>query len=252
MYFYISSTILRQRRYMWYLSRDTRHMAYTKKSVRYIPITSTTDVTSYVSSELINAISAGKSVTWLLSGGSAIPLIVEIAKTLSEHDLSKLHVTLTDERYGPLGHSNENWWQLEQAGFALPGADTYRVLQPGLIQAETAAKFGEKLQEFFASSDLVFGFFGMGSDGHTAGIKPGSFDMTTDAYAVDYSGEDFERITMTPKAIRQVGEAVLYAAGEAKRPALISLMEEDLPIEEQPAQILKRITNWTIFTDIKF
>ena len=59
---------------------------------------------------------SGQSVVWLVSGGSNIPISVEVLKALKIKVkptlLKSLKVMLTDERYGPVGHLDSNWQQL--------------------------------------------------------------------------------------------------------------------------------------------
>ena len=221
--------------------------------MRYIQITSADTVANYLYDEIKAALQANKTVTWLLSGGSCLPIELAIAKSLvgTKLPLQNLHTSLMDERYGAPGHSNENWWQLEQAGFPLEKIPVYRVLQPELDLRAAARQFARTLENLFNDSDVILGLFGMGADGHTAGIKPHAFDMETSAYAASYTGEDFERITITPHAIGHVADAVVYVSGKAKRPALQRLLEEELPITDQPAQLLKHLPVCTLFTDLE-
>jgi 6-phosphogluconolactonase/glucosamine-6-phosphate isomerase/deaminase len=63
-------------------------------------------------------------------------------------------------------------------------------------------------------------------------------------------GPDYQRLTLTPQALARLDEAVVYARGNAKRKALENL-SQDLPLAEQPAQILKRIPKVLIFNDVE-
>ena len=56
-------------------------------------------------------LSAGERVLWLLSGGSGSKVVIETAKQLASSNLENLSVTLTDERFGSIGHADENWQQ---------------------------------------------------------------------------------------------------------------------------------------------
>lgn len=221
--------------------------------MKYVPISSSEPVVQYITETLAKRLDSGSKIVWLLPGGSAVRLAVEISRNLAQRgtDLTNLMVTLTDERYGAPGHVDENWSQLETAGFSLPGAITYRVLQSGLTRGETTVKFGEKLQEFMDTADYRLGFFGIGSDGHTAGIKPGAFDMNQQAYVASFVGEDFERVTIIPYGIARLDEAVAYAMGSAKAETISRLVNDDVPLAEQPAQALKRVPEFTLFTDVE-
>lgn len=207
------------------------------------------DLVPYLADTLKKHLAAGESVLWLIPGGSGIDAAIQVAQHLESQDLTQLYVTLTDERYGDLGHADENWQQLLDKGFSLPGAQLYRVLQQGLDRQQTADAFAETINTFMQKTDYAIGYFGIGADGHTAGIKPKTVAVTAEALAVGYEGPDFQRITMTFAAIKGLDEAVVYAVGDAKWQVIQNLLHDDLALDEQPAQILNRVPKVTIFTD---
>lgn len=205
-------------------------------------------IVEYLTSTLIANLQADKSVLWLVPGGSAMKVATKVLAELEDVDTSKLCVTLTDERYGRPNHPDENWMQLEQLGFNVATINAYRVLRGEDIET-TAQDFADKLAQLFATYDYKIGLFGIGGDGHTAGIKPHTVATTSDEYAAQFEGEDFARITMTPKAIGQLDEAVAYAHGTEKQPVLSQLLREDVDIYDQPAQALKTVPKVTLFSD---
>jgi 6-phosphogluconolactonase/glucosamine-6-phosphate isomerase/deaminase len=184
----------------------------------------------------------------MLSGGSAISLAVAVRQRLQAH-LDNLMISLIDERYGPVGHPDSNWRQLEKAGFNFKGISAYPVLD-GLDISTTTASFNKFLQESLDTKHYIIGLLGMGTDGHTAGLLPGSPALEASSLAASYEASDFQRITITPRFIEKMNEAYLYAVGPSKHRQLKQL-EENLPVKQQPAQVLKRINNLTVINDIK-
>jgi 6-phosphogluconolactonase/glucosamine-6-phosphate isomerase/deaminase len=148
-----------------------------------------------------------------------------------------------------VGHKDSNWEQLKRAGFNLPGAKLHPVLL-GKDLEYTYKDFDQFLIAEMVSVNYRLGFFGIGADGHTAGILPGSPACQAPTFAMGYETGEFTRITMTYPAIEKLDEAVVYAVGQSKWPVLDQL-ELDLPIEQQPAQILKKVPKLTIFNDYK-
>ena len=211
---------------------------------------STQPAVDHLVDTLTEHLRAGEKVVWLLSGGSGAKVCLEVAKRLQDQSLENLSVTLTDERYGDVEHADENWQQLLDAGFALPGASLYRPLQ-GLDRAQTTTRFATWLQEHIQTANYSIGLFGIGPDGHTAGIKPESAATEATAWAADFTGEDFERITMTFPAIEALDEAVTQAMGAEKAPTLQQLLETDTDLVTQPAQVLKLAKKSTLYTDYK-
>jgi 6-phosphogluconolactonase/glucosamine-6-phosphate isomerase/deaminase len=207
------------------------------------------DVADFLAAILVSHLTDGEKVLWLVPGGSSIEIAAKTSRLLPHKLARNLSVTLTDERYGPVSHADSNWEQLKSAGFRLPGAQLLPVLT-GRDFVQTIDDFATLLQKQLKEADFLLGFFGLGADGHTAGILPGSPALTSQKLAAGYDATVYQRITMTPAAITQLDEAVVYAVGRPKHAALDRLAE-DLPITEQPAQALKQVPKVTIFNDYK-
>ena len=207
-------------------------------------------VASFLGPLIIRQLEAGKRVLWFTAGRSCTAVAASASHIIAEHPHSNLSVTLTDERYGEVGHTNSNFQQLIDFGFSLPQAKMIPVLDGKNIK-ETTANFNAILKEELKKADYKIGLFGAGIDGHTAGILPGSEAVYTEELVFDYTAPDFERITITPKTIVQLNEAVVFMQGREKWKVLEDLTTKDIDIAQQPAQILKKIPTLTIFTDKK-
>ena len=203
----------------------------------------------YITAAVKSQLEEGKSVLWLVPGGSSIEVALIVAKNLTGQDLSRLTMTLTDERYGEVGHADSNWKQLEDGGFALPGATMIPVLT-GVSMAETVQHFGEVIRSCLSEVDYCIGFFGIGPDGHTAGMLPGSPAATATTTTAGYDAEKFLRITITKSVIARLDEAVVYAVGENKWP-VVNAINDTMSSEDWPALSLRTAGKLTIFSDYK-
>jgi 6-phosphogluconolactonase/glucosamine-6-phosphate isomerase/deaminase len=217
--------------------------------VEFRKINSIQPAAQYIASVISKKLAEGLKVLWLVTGGSSIEVAALASSILKGGDLKNLRVTLTDERYGEVGHKDSNWQQLQNAGFSLPGAKLHPVLS-GLGFEETYKNFDRFLISEMVSVNYRLGFFGIGPDGHTAGILPGSPAIGATTFAIGYEANEFMRITMTFPAIEKLDEAIVYATGEAKQPVLDQL-EDEVALKMQPSQILKRVPKLTIFNDYK-
>jgi len=199
---------------------------------------------------LTNELKLGRKVLWLTSGGSNIPPAVKIMDVIPE-DLSRgLTVMPNDERYGEPGHQDSNWQQLLDAGFKPKAAKTLPVLQAGLSFEDTAKAFETTAHQAFKDKDVVISQLGMGPDGHVSGILPDSpAALETKAWVTAYEHPPLRRISLTFPALRQVTAIYLFAFGDEKLPALQALRDKDLPLAEQPAQILKELPEAYLYTD---
>ncbi len=201
-------------------------------------------------SQLKSSLAVGPTL-WIISGGSNIPLSVEAMKRIDYDLSSNLTVALADERFGDYGHPDSNWTQLKVAGFDPKHAKTIEALSadnPGL--EATLSQYSNAISMAFYENERSVGQFGMGADGHIAGILPGSVASNeTSELVVGYQSQPFTRITLTFEAIRHINVAFLIAGGATKRDQLIKLTSQDIPLSQQPAQIIKQNAESYIYND---
>lgn len=206
------------------------------------------EVAEFVFNSLKKQLAQGKKVLLFLAGGSAIPVAVQISKLLEKSEHKNLIITLTDERYVPVGHFNSNYFQLIEKGFKVKELKFIPVLT-GDDLTTTTKKFSQFLEEEFLKADYKISLFGIGTDGHTAGIMPESSAVTSLDLVASFDTPVFSRITLTPRAIEELDEAVVWAQGKDKWEVLKEL-KNDININIQPAQVLKKVPLLTIFTDL--
>lgn len=212
-------------------------------------------------------------VLFLVSGGSTASIAVDTCNELKARFARRpgilkrlLTVSLVDERFGCEGHSGSNWRLLLETGLRVADARTIPVLENStgadaeleIVTSRFDAFLAEATSNAARGTLFIAGLFGIGADGHTAGILPGSPPSmlpVADAcvgrrgqYAAGYRSEHFSRITVTPAFFPHIDFAAAYAAGSAKWPALAELLKEK-PVREQPAQLLRLPKETTIFSD---
>jgi len=202
-----------------------------------------------ITERLTSELAGGKRVLWLLCGGSNVIAEAAIMRHIPADLSENLTVTLTDERYGEVGHKDSNWQQLIEAGFDGKSAKALPVLN-GKPLEQTVADYGASAKELLAKSDITIALFGIGADGHIAGILPESpAARETTALAAGYDSPPYTRLTLTFPALRQIDAAYAMAFGSGKQTALQRLQNEDLALTEQPSQILKQLPEATLFSD---
>ena len=210
--------------------------------------TNPSDGGSALSDRLNTELGQGKKVLWLVCGGSSIPLAVQAMKNVPKSRQKQLTIALTDERYGEFDHPDSNWRQLRETGFDAGEATIIPTLAPNLSLADSVQEYEYAIAKAFTSADIVIAQFGIGADGHIAGALPHSPAITDDKLVVGYEAGQFTRITLTPAALRNIDVAFAFVYGESKRPALENL-QKTLPVADEPAQILKEISESYIYND---
>ncbi len=217
--------------------------------MKFIRTEGTAELEAALVKKLNEALATGKKVLWLVPGGSNIPAAARIMSALQLSDPTKLTITMTDERYGDIGHKDSNQVQLKEAGFDTKGA-TFIPYLSGVSLNETVRHIDGLLKEAFSQAEIIIGFFGMGADGHIAGILPHSLPAEDkEVWVVGYDAPNFQRITLTPFALSHLHSAFVGAFGGEKLATLATLKNGDLPIVEQPAQLIKKLPEVYVFND---
>jgi 6-phosphogluconolactonase/glucosamine-6-phosphate isomerase/deaminase len=198
---------------------------------------------------LNNALQKYKRVIWLVPGGSNIKISVAAMKMIDKESSERLVLMQTDERFVDPKSDDCNWYQLDQAGFDTKRAETYPILTGNFDLAGTAEHYAKVVRKQFLAADYIFGQFGIGGDGHTAGIKPETLAAKSTELVIGYKAEDFQRVTLGFEAIKQINEAYVFAYGDDKKQALTKLADENLPLEQLPSGVLKQLKTLVVYND---
>jgi 6-phosphogluconolactonase len=165
-----------------------------------------------------------------LSGGSTARASYELLAA-ADVDWSQVDVLFGDERWVPVDNpeSNEGMARHAFADQVHPRA-VYSMRHAGGTIEEAADAYERLLREF-GPLDLVH--LGLGPDGHTASLFPGSPALDQRERLVVATGDDLHphpRLTLTFPALAQSRLAVFTVAGEGKREALQRVKAgDDLP-----------------------
>lgn len=219
-----------------------QHKNSTHTSVEVIKSTTEPDLLSWLQRY------AQEKTLLLLSGGSSAELAVKSIRQLATEQQQNLTISLTDERFVPLGHADSNWQLLIDLGLPINNAKTLPVLfNPGTDIKSTGEVWKEGLQTALRQNTHVLAIFGIGADSHIAGLMPHSpLLQETHKIAGFYQADDWQRITITPGFFGRITSAVIYAKGKQKQGA-IELLSQDLKVETHPDQLIKQTRDFTIY-----
>lgn len=206
-----------------------------------------------IAARLCDELFMGKRVLWLVSGGSNVGAEVEVMNALRTHARERLHglaILPMDERYGKPGHEKSNVGQLMTAGFDTEKATLIDVLMHDLPFEQTVSFYNEVAAAALAGADTIIGQFGLGDDGHTAGLLPHSPATELDeATVVGYEWKDYTRMTLSARALEQTTAAYVLAYGDNKKEALGRLQRNDESFADLPSSVLYRISDVRIYND---
>ena len=182
-----------------------------------------------------------------LNGGSTPIRTFQLLATdfREKVDWSKVQVFWGDERCVPPEDEGSSYGQAREAllnHIPIPDANIHRI-QGELGPAEASKDYSLTLKEFgspplaWPRFDLVY--LGMGEDGHTASLFPGSrvkvFEPTLPVTA-HYQDRPANRVTLTPLVFNSAWIVAFMATGEKKANTLVEVISGKYNPELYPAQ----------------
>jgi 6-phosphogluconolactonase len=202
--------------------------------------------------EAAEAVSLRGRFTAALSGGKTpVELYTLLAKApfASQIPWARVHLFWGDERCVPPDHPDSNYRTVRELlldHVPIPPVNVHRM--PGEMDpVEAAARHEEQLREFFAPHRAGFPIFdfillGLGEDGHTASLFPGTRAIRESARWVLGHYVDAQkgwRITLTPLAINAARKVVFIVAGAGKASVLRDILEGPHRPDFLPAQVVR-------------
>jgi len=191
-----------------------------------------------------------------LSGGSTpkglFSLLVTDEDLRAQVQWKKINFFWGDERHVPPDDPESNYRMANEALLSKLSIDAKRVfrMKGEFEEAEDAAEEYERIltghfrleEAQLPRFDLVL--LGMGPDGHTASLFPGTKALHEQKHLVvsNWVGKfDTDRITMTARVLNNAANVVFLVGGDDKAPALKSVLEGPFEPEQLPAQLIRPV-----------
>ena len=182
-----------------------------------------------------------------LNGGSTPKLLFQLLGTdyRDKIDWSKTHIFWGDERCVPYDDPGSSYGQAHEAFLKhvpIPG-DNIHGVNTSLIPQDASLAYAQTLKQFASSSldfprfDLVY--LGMGEDGHTASLFPGSpveASEPTRPVTANYQDRPANRVTLTQLVFNQARMIAFMATGEKKADTLAEVLSDRYNPALLPAQ----------------
>ena len=196
-----------------------------------------------------------------LSGGSTPKTLYTLLATdayRDKIDWTRVHIFFGDERFVPPDHPDSNYRMARETMLdhvPIPAANVHAVPTTHGTPEEAAASYAQTLKSFYGSEALdparplfAVTLLGMGEDGHTASLFPGTaaLDERT-AWVTSVIGAKPEpRITMTYPVLESSAALAFLVAGPGKDEMLGRLRAGDQAL---PAAHVQPVGEFYIFCD---
>jgi len=183
------------------------------------------------------AIAERNRFTAALSGGSTPKsLYALLAANYAGFDWSRTFLFFGDERHVPPGDPESNYRMVNESLLSkinIPTANVFRVKAENPDAAAAAADYEAQMQKFFALAPGQFPRFdlillGLGPDGHTASLFPGSEGLKEQSKLVIANWvEKFKthRISFTFPVLNNAAEVMFMASGQDKADMVQQVLE---------------------------
>jgi len=177
-----------------------------------------------------------------LSGGRT-PLRLFEKLSTEKLDWSRVHFFWSDERCVPADNPGNSYGEAKRIWFDKIGPTHVHRIQSELEPAAAAEDYAKTLKEFaeppldWPRFDLVL--LGMGEDGHTASLFPGSsvhVDSPTLAVVANYQDRPANRVTLTQAVFNDARNIFFLAAGADKAETLKRVLDGEYDPAQLPAQ----------------
>ena len=177
----------------------------------------------------------GRFLLVLAGGGTPDPLYRRLVDGAADDgvDWARVYLFWGDERCVPPDDPGSNYGQaLRTLGGLVPAANIER-MRGELAPPAAAADYAERLARWgdghrpWPRFDLVL--LGLGSDGHTASLFPGSpaaadDGVSTLAVTADYEDRPANRVTLTPAVFNAARQVIFLVVGAAKAEAAAAVL----------------------------
>lgn len=186
--------------------------------------------------------------TVALSGGKTpVGLYRKLAELQRPFPWDKTHIFIVDERFVPFEDEESNLRMIYRVllrNVSVPEKNIHPITTDTTSPAESAEKYEQELRSFFSTEqkefpvlDLVL--LGMGQDGHTASLFPGTDALNeTRHYAVPVSlPERSERVSLTLPLINNAVHIIFLVTGRNKSAVIRDVLERE--IVTLPASMVK-------------
>jgi 6-phosphogluconolactonase len=190
-----------------------------------------------------------------LSGGSTprglYALLADEGRSFrSQIRWDRIHLFWGDERHVPPEHPESNYRMVDECLLStgtVPRQNVHRIHAENLDAAKAAADYAQTLRNFFKLTanepprfDLAL--LGMGADGHTASLFPGTEALEEQRRLVvaQWVGKFRAfRITLTPPALNHADNVIFLVSGGDKAEVLREVLRGAYSPRQYPAQLVR-------------
>lgn len=203
----------------------------------------------FIQADIEAVLSLRDRYTFVLSGGSTPKALYQLLAGepyKSTIAWEKVHFFWGDERFVPFDDDRNNAkMAFEELLNHVPvKKENIHIMETDISPDESSARYTAILRQYFPDAQGTFDLvlLGMGDDGHTLSLFPGTkiiheHEKWVDAFYLD--AQSMYRITLTAPVVNQAHKVVFLAAGANKSEVLHEVLKGDTNFDQYPSQIIQ-------------
>ena len=209
------------------------------------------NLAAWLSDYIKDVLSERDRFTFVLSGGSTPKQLYALLAEPPYKDAidwEKVHFFWGDERAVPFEDERNNAKMCydELLNKVPVNQDHIHIMRTDIAPEESASEYEKVLKQYFDDSEITFDFvlLGMGDDGHTLSLFPGTeviHEENAWVKAFYLPAQEMFRITLTAPVVNNAACVAFLAAGAGKAETLKHVLEGESNVDLYPSQIIKPI-----------
>jgi 6-phosphogluconolactonase len=209
---------------------------------------------AWIADELRESAAARGRASFVLSGGSTPKLLYELLATRFRDRIPwrQVHAFWSDERYVPHDDRSSNYRMAKDSlldQVPIPEDQVHPMPTHFPTPGDAACEYEDVVTGFFPGGFAIFDvmLLGLGADGHTASVFPGSPALTSErvAVAVTAPADPPERLTLTMPVLARGRRVGVLVSGASKAGALAASLGGRDP--NLPGAVLSRTASMLVW-----
>lgn len=207
------------------------------------------ELAEWITRNIETTLQSRDQFTWVVTGGNSPKLLYELlaaAPYRDRIDWSRLHIFWGDERAVPFNDSRNNArMTFEQLLSHVPVVkEQVHIMQTDISPEASAEAYEKMLHGYFDEAGPTFDLVlnGMGDDGHTLSLFPGTAVIhETSAWVKAFflQAQDMYRITLTAPLVNRAHKVAFLTFGANKAHALQEVLKGARNVDQYPSQIIQ-------------